>query len=276
MKDKGGRVFVHCHAGISRSATVCIAYIMKHMLMDLTKAYDFVKQKRPCISPNLHFMGQLLEFQKRLAATDGSCCYASSGTEVAMEIDSIPVTTPTTSSPTTAHSSSEVLPPVNVGSRNLSALRLPLNFKRISTSPKRKLKSASAPNSIDLLEAPQINSEKTKTSSTSLSSSVASTLTGSVEMSYNNRLAGPFYSSTDGAIYQVMLADSRFHQQQMLSNFSASLPSTPVDSPSMSRLHPLPSTCRYQNQHCQDSEFTQTNSLELSPCRVVPFHGKFV
>lgn len=59
-------MFVHCRAGVSRSATVCIAYIMKQMEYDLTNAYDFVKTKRPCISPNLHFMGQLLEFQKQL------------------------------------------------------------------------------------------------------------------------------------------------------------------------------------------------------------------
>lgn len=39
---------------------------MKTMQLDLPKAYEFVKEKRPCISPNLHFMGQLLEFQKQL------------------------------------------------------------------------------------------------------------------------------------------------------------------------------------------------------------------
>ena len=66
VKAKDGCVFVHCHAGISRSATICIAYIMKTMQWDLSKAYEFVKERRPCISPNLHFMGQLLEFQKRL------------------------------------------------------------------------------------------------------------------------------------------------------------------------------------------------------------------
>lgn len=66
IKEKKGCVFVHCHAGISRSATICIAYIMKTMQMELSKAYEFVKEKRPCISPNLHFMGQLLEFQKQL------------------------------------------------------------------------------------------------------------------------------------------------------------------------------------------------------------------
>lgn len=60
---------MHCHAGVSRSATVCMAYIMKALDYDLRSAYDFVKSKRPCVSPNLHFMGQLLEFEKRL----GNC-----------------------------------------------------------------------------------------------------------------------------------------------------------------------------------------------------------
>ena len=71
IKSKKGCVFVHCHAGISRSATICIAYVMKTMQWGLSKAYEFVKQKRPCISPNLHFMGQLLEFQKQLELAEG-------------------------------------------------------------------------------------------------------------------------------------------------------------------------------------------------------------
>ena len=57
---------MHCHAGISRSATVCIAYAMKLYGEGLASAYDFVKSKRPCISPNLHFMGQLVTFGQQL------------------------------------------------------------------------------------------------------------------------------------------------------------------------------------------------------------------
>ena len=63
VRKNGGRVFVHCHAGISRSATVCIAYMMKTRSMSVEEAYRFIKSKRPIISPNLHFMGQLLEYQ---------------------------------------------------------------------------------------------------------------------------------------------------------------------------------------------------------------------
>ena len=83
------RVLVHCVAGISRSATISIgtissrlqtdslsyalisAYTMKHLNMTVDKAYDFVKQKRPEISPNLGFMGQLLEYQRALTGTGG-------------------------------------------------------------------------------------------------------------------------------------------------------------------------------------------------------------
>lgn len=38
---------------------------MHHRHMSLIDAYNFVKTKRPIISPNLSFMGQLLELEKR-------------------------------------------------------------------------------------------------------------------------------------------------------------------------------------------------------------------
>ncbi|KAF3841335.1 hypothetical protein F7725_007197 [Dissostichus mawsoni] len=64
--QSGQGVLVHCQAGVSRSATIAIAYLMKHTLMTMTDAYKYVRSRRPVVSPNLNFMGQLLEFERDL------------------------------------------------------------------------------------------------------------------------------------------------------------------------------------------------------------------
>uniref|UniRef100_A0A8B9LED2 Dual specificity phosphatase 16 n=1 Tax=Astyanax mexicanus TaxID=7994 RepID=A0A8B9LED2_ASTMX len=69
-KACNARVLVHCLAGISRSATIAIAYIMKRMDMSLDEAYRFVKEKRPTISPNFNFLGQLLDFEKKIKSPE--------------------------------------------------------------------------------------------------------------------------------------------------------------------------------------------------------------
>ncbi|KAL0964974.1 hypothetical protein UPYG_G00275140 [Umbra pygmaea] len=65
-QQAGVGLLIHCQAGVSRSATIVIAYLMKHTWMTMTDAYKFVKTRRPIISPNLNFMGQLLEFEEDL------------------------------------------------------------------------------------------------------------------------------------------------------------------------------------------------------------------
>jgi protein phosphatase slingshot len=52
-------VFVHCGAGISRSATVIIAFLMKKFNWSYDEAFLFVKTKKPNIQPNIHFENQL-------------------------------------------------------------------------------------------------------------------------------------------------------------------------------------------------------------------------
>jgi len=68
--DGYDKVFVHCAAGMSRSATIVIAYLMWKQKMSLNDAINFVKKKRPVISPNLNFMRQLQKFQELLIKKD--------------------------------------------------------------------------------------------------------------------------------------------------------------------------------------------------------------
>jgi len=69
-RDSGGRVFVHCNAGVSRSATIVIAYLMKIEQMRYTEAYTIVKGARPIIRPNEGFTKQLLQYDMDLYGID--------------------------------------------------------------------------------------------------------------------------------------------------------------------------------------------------------------
>ena len=57
------RVLIHCQAGVSRSATICISYFMAVESMSLEAAFSFVKVRRPIINPNAGFMKSLQEFE---------------------------------------------------------------------------------------------------------------------------------------------------------------------------------------------------------------------
>uniref|UniRef100_A0A8C9L1X4 Dual specificity phosphatase 21 n=1 Tax=Pavo cristatus TaxID=9049 RepID=A0A8C9L1X4_PAVCR len=61
--ERGGRTLLHCAAGVSRSATVCIAYLMKHHAMSLASAHAWVRSCRPIIRPNNGFWRQLIHYE---------------------------------------------------------------------------------------------------------------------------------------------------------------------------------------------------------------------
>jgi protein phosphatase slingshot len=71
IKD-GGTVFVHCHAGISRSSTMVIAHLMIERskqsldILPFRTVLESVKAKRKCVHPNPGFLGQLMGLEQRL------------------------------------------------------------------------------------------------------------------------------------------------------------------------------------------------------------------
>ena len=52
-------LIVDSNAGVSRSASFVIAYLIREHKMSFDEAISFVKQKRPCIFPNNGFIKQL-------------------------------------------------------------------------------------------------------------------------------------------------------------------------------------------------------------------------
>lgn len=53
-------------AGISRSATLCIAYLMKYDKQCLQNAYLYVRERRKSICPNNGFWRQLIAYEYAL------------------------------------------------------------------------------------------------------------------------------------------------------------------------------------------------------------------
>ncbi|KAI0760995.1 hypothetical protein BD413DRAFT_648260 [Trametes elegans] len=68
-REEGGKVLVHCRVGVSRSATVTIAYVMKHLSLPLVDAYLIVRSRRlsVLIQPNMRLLYNLLGWEAKLA-----------------------------------------------------------------------------------------------------------------------------------------------------------------------------------------------------------------
>lgn len=70
LKVPTNKVYVHCVAGISRSASVVIAYVMKTRSMNYSEAFELVSQKRRIVDPNEGFVRQLILFYKMKYSID--------------------------------------------------------------------------------------------------------------------------------------------------------------------------------------------------------------
>ncbi|KAI0651783.1 hypothetical protein C8Q79DRAFT_898428 [Trametes meyenii] len=83
--ERGDGVLVHCQCGVSRSATLVIALVMRAAaqrssnvpsevwaLKGMQGAYSFVKEKSKHVGPNMSLIYQLLDYERTLKAGDSS------------------------------------------------------------------------------------------------------------------------------------------------------------------------------------------------------------
>jgi protein-tyrosine phosphatase len=64
QEDAPAAVLVHCVYGQSRSAAICVAFLMATQGLTLLDAYNVVQSARPCISINPGFLRQLELFER--------------------------------------------------------------------------------------------------------------------------------------------------------------------------------------------------------------------
>ncbi|XP_075227720.1 dual specificity protein phosphatase MPK-4 [Lycorma delicatula] len=62
--QENGVVLVHCYFGISRSATIVIAYFMKKYQISFDEAFERVKKQRRFVGPNKGFEAQLRLYER--------------------------------------------------------------------------------------------------------------------------------------------------------------------------------------------------------------------
>ena len=60
-----GKIYVHCKEGVSRSASLVLAYLVRDQEMELKEAVRIVRSKRE-ISPNDGFLQQLIDYSSKL------------------------------------------------------------------------------------------------------------------------------------------------------------------------------------------------------------------
>ena len=63
--ESDSKILIHCIAGISRSVSIVIYYLMKKHHMNFDDAFKMIKNKRKIANPNQSFKLQLLEYQNK-------------------------------------------------------------------------------------------------------------------------------------------------------------------------------------------------------------------
>lgn len=66
-EHKRHRTLVNCHAGISRSVTILMAYLLYKYKMNPQEAFEFILKKRDIVNPNEGFRQQIKKYYKKIA-----------------------------------------------------------------------------------------------------------------------------------------------------------------------------------------------------------------
>lgn len=66
--DDGGRVLIHCGAGISRCGAVTASFIMTRLRCNYQRALALIRAARPVVGPNAGFSKQLKEWEQEAMA----------------------------------------------------------------------------------------------------------------------------------------------------------------------------------------------------------------
>ncbi|EJW77222.1 dual specificity phosphatase [Wuchereria bancrofti] len=61
---RGGKVLIHSVQGVSRCATICLAFLTKYKFKTLRDAYMHLASVRPKVEPNIGFWRQLISFEQ--------------------------------------------------------------------------------------------------------------------------------------------------------------------------------------------------------------------
>ncbi|XP_055018469.1 dual specificity protein phosphatase 19-like isoform X2 [Boleophthalmus pectinirostris] len=62
-REQNGVVLVHCNAGVSRSSSIVIGYLMAQEKLSFDRAHSQVQSARPSARPNAGFYRQLLHYK---------------------------------------------------------------------------------------------------------------------------------------------------------------------------------------------------------------------
>lgn len=67
-RNPDARILVHCHAGISRSSSIVLYYLMRTRGWDYQTSLKYLKERRPIVNPNNWYAKMLMDAHKMFSA----------------------------------------------------------------------------------------------------------------------------------------------------------------------------------------------------------------